>query len=291
MASLCGPIVDRLQALGVASGAEVAIVPWGRLAMLPLACAWRTVDGRRRYALEDFAFSQSPSLHLLARARRLAAEPRRQGRRLLAVANPGGDLPGALAESSRAAKVFIAHGAPEPILLQGGQATLAAVRAALPRCACWLFSCHGHFHWGRPELSALELAGAMPITLQALTEVRDSLPQVRLAVLTACESGLSDIVYAPDEFVGFPAALLGLGVPAVLGTLWPVDDSATAALLVRFFEYWLSERPKHSTAQSLRLAQLDFMEMPAAQFDASAPGEATMRDRLFYWGGLALTGT
>src|SRR5690606_5898792 len=116
-----GPIVERLQAIGVPRGAEIAVVPWGRLAMLPLACAWRVVDGDRRYAVEDFAFCQSPRLRLLARARRLACEPARQEPRLLAVADPGGDLPGAIAESERVARLFVAHGAPEPVLLRGAQ--------------------------------------------------------------------------------------------------------------------------------------------------------------------------
>src|SRR5690606_8207791 len=171
------------------------------------------------------------SLRLLARARRLACEPARQEPRLLAVADPGGDLPGAIAESERVARLFVAHGAPEPVLLRGAQATLVAVRDALPQAGCWLFSCHGRVHWGSPAMSALELADGDSLSLNALPGIVGALPRVRLAVLTACESGLSDVLRAPDEFDGLPAALLALGVPAVLGTSWPVDDVASAVLV------------------------------------------------------------
>lgn len=285
-----GPIVERLQALGVPPGAEVVVVPWGRLAMLPLAIAWRSVGGQRRYAVDDYAFTQAPSLRLLARARGRAAEPQRQGLQLLAVGDPRDDLPGALDECRRVAGRFVGRGAPPPIELTSRHATLAATLEGLTRSNCWLFSCHGHFHWGQAELSALHLAGDDVLTLQALAALDDTGHCVRLAVLNACESGLASVLGAVDEIEGFPTQLMTLGVPAVVASLWPVDDAASAALLERYFDHWLDAGPQASPARTLRHAQLAMMAMPARAFDPAAPAEATLRERPFYWGAYAASG-
>ncbi|MCK7495128.1 MAG: CHAT domain-containing protein [Comamonadaceae bacterium] len=93
-------------------------------------------------------------------------------------------------------------------------------------------------------------------------------PLVRLAALGACESGISDVVRTPDEFDGFPATLMSLGVPAVLATLWQVEDAASARLVARFFHHWLADWPSRSPACALRLAQMDLMAMPLADFGA-----------------------
>jgi CHAT domain-containing protein len=76
----------------------------------------------------------------------------------------------------------------------------------------------------------------------------------RLVVLSACESGLHDIKRTPEEFVGLPGAFMTVGAAAVLGTLLPVDDRATALLTARFFELHL--RQAKSPAAALREAQL-----------------------------------
>jgi CHAT domain-containing protein len=64
---------------------------------------------------------------------------------------------------------------------------------------------------------------------------------VRLAVLSACQTGLVDIARIPDEAVGLPAGLLQAGVPTVVGTLWPVEDIATSLLVGRFYREHLGE--------------------------------------------------
>lgn len=285
-----GPIIERLQALGVPSGAEVAIVPQGGLSAMPIACAWRMVDGQRRYAIEDFAFSQAPSLGLLALARCLAREPSRQDLKLLAVDDPLGDLGGASDECRDVVDLFVARGAPQPIRVQGEQATAAAVRAAMPLANCWLLACHGHFHWGTPALSALELAHDTELRLAEIASESGATLRVRLAALSACESGISDVVRTPDEFDGFPATLMSLGVPAVLATLWQVEDTATARLVARFFAHWLADWPHRSPACALRLAQLDVMAMPLADFEPGVQTSETLRDRVFYWGSFVLSG-
>ena len=58
---------------------------------------------------------------------------------------------------------------------------------------------------------------------------------MRLAVLSACHTGLVDFNKVPDEAIGFPAGFLQSGVPGVVSTLWPVNDISTAILMSRFY--------------------------------------------------------
>jgi CHAT domain-containing protein len=76
----------------------------------------------------------------------------------------------------------------------------------------------------------------------------EGLVRPRLVVLSACETGLYEITNNPDEFVGLPGAFLALGVEAVIGTLWPVSDGATALLMAKFYELHLQARLSPPTA-------------------------------------------
>jgi CHAT domain-containing protein len=62
-----------------------------------------------------------------------------------------------------------------------------------------------------------------------------------LAVLSACETGLGK--YSGGEgFVGFSQALLLAGAQSLVLSQWKVDDTATALLMVRFYENLLGKR-------------------------------------------------
>jgi CHAT domain-containing protein len=63
----------------------------------------------------------------------------------------------------------------------------------------------------------------------------------RLAVLSACETGLTDTRQSPDEYIGLPAGFLQAGAPAVISTLWAVDDLSTWLLMERFYRSHLQD--------------------------------------------------
>jgi CHAT domain-containing protein len=63
-----------------------------------------------------------------------------------------------------------------------------------------------------------------------------------LVVLSACETGLYDIGNSPDEFIGLPGTFTALGASAVVGTLWPVSDAATALLMAKFYELYMGKQ-------------------------------------------------
>jgi CHAT domain-containing protein len=68
---------------------------------------------------------------------------------------------------------------------------------------------------------------------------RLDLSGARLAALSACETGRTDIRQAPDEYLGLPAGFLRAGAAAVVSTLWAVNDLSTMLLMERFYRYHL----------------------------------------------------
>jgi CHAT domain-containing protein len=123
-------------------------------------------------------------------------------------------------------------------LLEGAAATPDAVIAALRGKTHWHFASHGTFSWADARQSALLMHDAAPLSVGRLLEA-DGLGRPRLVVLSACETGLSDITSSPDEFIGLPGTFTALGAAGVLGTLWPVSDAATALLMAKFYDLHL----------------------------------------------------
>ncbi|MEM8566711.1 MAG: CHAT domain-containing protein, partial [Bacteroidota bacterium] len=73
----------------------------------------------------------------------------------------------------------------------------------------------------------------------------------RLVTLSACETGLGELSKG-DDLVGLSRAFIYSGTPAVVVSLWKVDDATTAILMTRFHEFLGSGI---SPAESLALAQ------------------------------------
>src|SRR5262249_5100010 len=108
----------------------------------------------------------------------------------------------------------------------------------------------------------------------------DGLGRPRLVVLSACETGLYDIDSNPDEFIGLPGTFTALGAAGVLGTLWPVNDTATTLLMAQFYELHIGQRLTPPTA--LRRAQLGLREATNTdlqEYAASAAKQGRLASR------------
>ncbi len=112
-------------------------------------------------------------------------------------------------------------------VLTGADATAVRVMAALDRAAVAHIAAHGTFRADNPLFSQLSLADG-PLTGYDLMTLRRP-PAVM--ILSACEAG-SSAVYAGDELMGLTAAMLALGTRSLIASVGPVDDAATAALMV-----------------------------------------------------------
>jgi CHAT domain-containing protein len=226
-----GKLDAALKERGVKRGTRLVWLPSGWLGILPLALAQDPASKRRLG--EDYQIVYAPSLDALAAGRKLLATAKRAT--LAAIVNPTGDLPGTEKEGALVAAHFASA---DRTVLEGGAATPEAVIAALKGKTHWHFASHGSFSWADARQSALLMHDAAPLTVGRLLEA-GGLGRPRLVVLSACETGLSDITSSPDEFIGLPGAFTALGAAGVLGTLWPVSDAATALLIGKFYDLHL----------------------------------------------------
>jgi CHAT domain-containing protein/tetratricopeptide (TPR) repeat protein len=214
------PLVQRLRHLGFQ---RAVLIPCGRLALWPLPAT----------VADQIHLSLVPSARVLTTALHHAEARRELPPSLLSVAQPGADrrhLPSAEIEAERATESF-----PRSRLLRGPEATREAVVRGLPGATHLHFACHGSFDNDKPLASALQLAGE-PLTLRDLLDGDLDLGSARLAVLSACDSGRIEHRSLLDEVIGFPAGFLQAGVPAVVSTLWAVDDLAATFLLADFYD-------------------------------------------------------
>jgi tetratricopeptide (TPR) repeat protein len=226
---VAGPLVAGLRGLGIERGAPLVVFPQGGLGLLPLHTAFRLEDGRRLALVDEHPVSYAPGGYALAAGlRRLGAGG--DDRSLAAVADPTRDLPHA-AEEGAAVRGHFPPG--DSVVL--ADATLADVLREARGRTHLHFACHGEYDWDDPMRSALLLARGDRLTLAAAI-ARLDLRGVRLVTLSACETGMTDVRRSPDEYVGLPAGFLQAEAPAVVSTLWAVDDFSTLLLMERFYE-------------------------------------------------------
>jgi CHAT domain-containing protein/tetratricopeptide (TPR) repeat protein len=239
---------------------RLIIVPSQSLASVPLHAARRLVDGRVRYWCDDFVISYAPTLPVLSESlqRRRAAA----ARGLLAVGNPQGNLHWSLPEVEAVAARFSDE--EKDIFGPPGNnrglavATVENVKQALARShRLVLLSCHGKWDALDPWSGAgffLSGAESRPnLPLEALLNGR--LSGCDLAVLSACESGLTEPTDPAEEYIGLPAALIVAGAASVIASLWSVDDVSTA-LLVMYTLKEANNRELFEPAAQLHNAQL-----------------------------------
>ncbi|PSN80007.1 hypothetical protein C8B47_08680, partial [filamentous cyanobacterium CCP4] len=251
---LMGPVVNHLQYLNVA---QAVLIPTGFLGFLPLHAAWTedpSTPTGRRYALDAITFTYAPNARSLQSAREIAE--RTPAKSLLAVNEPRPTSANPLPNSEREVEAALHH-LPHNQLLKHEQANRAAVLAALPNHDVLHFSCHGYASFSNPLNSGLLMANNEILSLRDIFNLQ--IQGVRLAILSACETGLFGSKL-PDEVVSLPTGLLQAGVAGVAASLWSVADLSTMMLLVRFYDYW--HNGGLTPPQALRNAQQWMRDTP-----------------------------
>ncbi|MBK6899795.1 MAG: CHAT domain-containing protein [bacterium] len=248
-------------AAAVAGAATVFVCPDGVLHRAPFALLLAPAEPRRL-----------PSATVLAHLRASAAPPP-QAACVLAVAgreNAGrGRLSGAEAEVARLRRRFRRVTVPSAARTE----TAAFGGAAVESFDVLHFASHGEVDARRPWNSALVFGDAdRPLRVRAGDIARLDL-KAQLAVLSSCGSADGQLV-AGEGVPGLASGFLSAGVPAVVATLWPVDDAATSRLIGVFYDELAAGRPP---AAALGAARAALREDPAT----SHP---------FYWAGFVLLG-
>ncbi len=217
--------------LGLDAGRPLVLVPTSPLHPLP----WGALP-----SLSDRAVTVAPSAALWLRGgtraggapepdprdarSRPGGPPRRAAHplaRVVAIAGP--DLAGAGAE---VAAVVAQH--PGGCVLEGDEATVAAVLDGLAGADLAHVAAHGRLRSDSPLFSALMLADGA-LTLYDVERL--AVPPTTI-VLPACNAA-AGIVARGDEVLGTATALVGIGVRSVVAPVLPVPDAATAPFVTR----------------------------------------------------------
>jgi len=216
------------------------LIATGLLSLLPLHAAWYLADDKERNLLEDFNVAYTPSARALHHSHVTLGLIPNDSLSLLGIGNPTPlplgmpPLMFATIEVEEIALLFRSHAE----LLYESQATSAAIETALDTARYIHFACHGRFNPEQPLASAVILSAGEQLTLANLLS-RPKLRATRLAVLSACQTAITDFSHLPEEAVGLPSGFLQAGVPSVIGSLWSVNDLSTALLMIKFYEYHL----------------------------------------------------
>ncbi|MFD7159307.1 CHAT domain-containing protein [Kribbella sp. NPDC059898] len=184
----------------------VVVVPPGRLQALPWGLA-----------LGEQAVNVVPSAAVWLRAREVRAPAER---RVVLVLGPG--LSAARGEVMRLAAEY-----PDATVLADGDATAENVLRALDGAWIAHIAAHGTFRADSPLFSSLRLDDG-PLTVYDFERLRRAPYRM---VLSSCDSGLAKPVGA-DELLGLSSSLIPLGAAGILASVVPVNDPATAPLML-----------------------------------------------------------
>ncbi|MCC9311812.1 CHAT domain-containing protein [Kitasatospora sp. RB6PN24] len=208
---------------------EAVVIPTGLLGLVPLHAA--PLGAESDEVLDDIGtLSFSPSAVVYASSKARAAQLPREAPRLVAVADPDGSLPGSRSEVAEILTMFQPFG--EARCTVGREATVSWMLDHLTEASYLHLGCHGGAGLGSQGGSLLLADGRLDIE----TLTRHQLPDCRLTVASACQSGHYAIDETPDEFLGLPAGFLQAGAACAVTSLWQVDDLATAVLMTHFYE-------------------------------------------------------
>jgi hypothetical protein len=120
------------------------------------------------------------------------------------------------------------------------------------------FATHGELNENDPLASGLLLApGGKDDGRLEVREIFGLDLTAQLVVLSACETGLGQLSTG-DELIGLQRAFLYAGTPAVVTTLWKVDDRASFVLMREFYDRLAKTDPGLALQAAQRAAMKEF---------------------------------
>ena len=262
-----GPLERIRKALGgrKPDQARVVFIPDGPLQGLPLAVLRDRATGR--YVVEDFPVAVAPSATLYVYSRlRDAALPRRSPPAVLLVGDPAfrpspltrhvKRLPSAGEEVRRIQRFY-----PGAVVLMGEEATAGRFIELAGKSDIVHFAGHSFANPRFPHRSFLLLAPSQDRPGELYAEElagRLKLQRTRLVIFSACSSAGGHPI-GPEGLAALVRPVIAAGAPAVVGSLWKVENQATEELLVRFHQSYAGGE---DAAQALRHAQLSLRKGP-----------------------------
>lgn len=245
--------------------AQICVIPDGDLHLVPFH-ALRSDDV---YLIETFGVWYAPSVSFLDLC--CHRQQRSQGR-LLAMGNPNlGNpalaLPFAEQEVISIASIFKAES------YVGSEANVDTLRREWDKCDLLHLACHAQWDPQQPEFTALLLtptdndSGRLEVRELFALDRDLALSQV---ILSACRTSLG----VGNDLIGLATGFLYAGAPAVVSSLWRVDDFSTSELMVELYRNLMD----FSRAEALRAAQLKLLK-------------SSQYAHPYHWASFKLTGT
>lgn len=113
-------------------------------------------------------------------------------------------------------------------------------------------ACHGQFRQDNPTFSTLHLGDGW-LTVHDAANLK---LLCELVTLSACETGIN-LVAPGDELIGLSRGFFAAGTPALLLSLWSVDDESTKSFMLSFYK---SIQNGSKPVEALRESQLTLMK-------------------------------
>ena len=247
---------------------QLCIVPDKALNYLPYGAFVSRSSGK--YLTEEYVLTRAPSSTLFIVSSDNARDrDRATAEKLLSVGNPRfdraafpmlGDLPSAQRESEEIARLYQSS---PPIT--GDKALKSRVVTEIEGADVIHLALHAVVNEHSPLRSKLLFArdkssqdwSSAADTLEISEIYKLRLPQTRVIVLSACQSGAGRY-YDGEGMIGISRPFIAKGVPLVVASLWPVDSDATAELMVSF--HGKRKTNGLSTAEALTAAQREMLQ-------------------------------
>ncbi len=240
-------------------GERLVLIPDGALHMLPFALLRDPTTGR--YLVQDHALTMAPSARVYAESRRRDRElALKAERKALVIASPDFDHeidPSLLNLRAGDTDAKIARILPGSRVLRDSAATRQAFLRGAGNYDIVHFGGHSVVNTEAPLLSQMLFAKSPEDpnrgALGSGEILGQSFPRTRLMVLASCATAAGRVSRTEGvESLAHP--FLAAGVPAVVASLWSVDDQPTADFFQRFYRH-LAE--SSDAAGALRAAQLE----------------------------------
>jgi CHAT domain-containing protein/lipoprotein NlpI len=257
----------------------LVIIPDKSLYYVPFASL---VTGENKFMIEQFTISYSPSSTIfVSNSEKGASGSDRKTERLLSVGDPDfsrEEFPGLRKlDMAKTEAREIAAMMPNSQLITGKDATKKAFMSAIEKAQIVHFAGHYVVNPDTPSRSKLVFAGSGGeeggLRISDIADKR--MPGLKLVVLSACESGIENVMRGEGS-ISASRAFLAAGAPVVVASQWSVDNEATGKLMIAFHR---NRQQGLNSAAALKSAQLEMINNPAGPF--ASP---------YYWAAFGVTG-
>jgi CHAT domain-containing protein len=228
-------------------GERIVFIPYAGFHLLPLHAMFTKDGGQKQYVIDNYTVSYAPSAKVLKQCRKRGRN--REDNVLVAFANP---------RKKGKQKLRILHYARSEAemirnLFPGSLYLPVTTRSEMINKGKWANILH---YTGHATFKSLILHDEMNKKQGKDFWTDDilvglSLPNICLATLSACETGITRVGRV-DEYLGLPSAFLCAGAPTVVSSLWSVEEVSTSLLMQKMYRLI---KAGYAKAESLAKAQ------------------------------------